>query len=178
MSEPNEPVNFQEWIAANRHLLKPPVGNKQLFPAGDDFITMVVGGPNQRTDYHVDPFEEFFYQIKGNIHVKVMTDKGPDRIDIREGEMWLLPRNLPHSPQRPEAGSIGLVIERVREEGTLEKFRWYCEQCDAMVHEVEVQVRDIVTDLPPLFQAFYDSTEARTCPRCGTVHPGKGDVGE
>jgi 3-hydroxyanthranilate 3,4-dioxygenase len=135
---------------------------------------MVVGGPNQRTDYHVDPYEEFFYQVKGNIHVNVMTDKGPGRIYIREGEMWVLPRNLPHSPQRPEPGSIGVVIERVREEGTLEKFRWYCERCDAIVHEVEVQVRDIVTDLPPLFEAFYESTEARTCPNCGAVHRGKG----
>ncbi len=108
------------------------------------------------------------------MHVNVMTDDGPGRVDIHEGEMWVLPRNLPHSPQRPEAGSIGLVIERVREEGTLEKFRWYCAECNAVVHEVEVQVRDIVTDLPPLFNAFYESEEARTCGTCGTLHPGKG----
>ena len=114
MSAVNETVDFQAWVAENRHLLKPPVGNKQLFPAGADFITMVVGGPNQRTDYHVDPYEEFFYQVTGNMHVNVMTDDGPGRVDIHEGEMWVLSRNLPHSPQRPEAGSIGLVIERVR----------------------------------------------------------------
>ena len=174
MSETNKTVNFEDWVAANRHLLKPPVGNKQLFPAGDDFITMVVGGPNQRTDFHVDPYEEFFYQVKGNIHVDVMTADGPDRVDIGEGEMWVLARNLPHSPQRPEAGSIGLVIERVREEGSLERFQWYCPNCNALVHEVEVQVRDIVTDLPPLFSAFYESEAARTCQNCGTVHPGKG----
>jgi len=167
-------VNFAQWVEENRPLLKPPVGNKQLFPAGDDFITMVVGGPNQRTDFHVDPYEEFFYQVKGNIHVNVMTADGQQRVDIREGEMWVLPRNLPHSPQRPEAGSIGLVIERVREEGTLERFQWYCPNCNALVHEVEVQVRDIVTDLPPLFEAFYESIEARTCPNCGNMHPGKG----
>ena len=135
---------------------------------------MVVGGPNQRTDYHVDPYEEFFYQVKGNMHVNVMTDKGPGRVDIREGEMWVLPRNLPHSPQRPEAGSIGLVIERVREEGTLEKFRWYCEQCDAIGprgrgagarhrHRPAAAVRGVLRE-----------HEARTCPNCGAVHPGKG----
>jgi 3-hydroxyanthranilate 3,4-dioxygenase len=169
-----EAINFEEWVQENRHLLKPPVGNKQLFPAGDDFITMVVGGPNQRTDYHVDPYEEFFYQVKGNIHVDVMTAEGPGRVDIGEGEMWVLPRNLPHSPQRPEVGSIGLVIERVREEGTLERFQWYCPNCSTLVHEVEVQVRDIVTDLPPLFTAFYENEAARTCQNCGTVHPGKG----
>jgi 3-hydroxyanthranilate 3,4-dioxygenase len=165
-------VDFQNWIEANRGELKPPVGNKQLFPTGDDFITMVVGGPNQRTDFHVDPYEEIFYQVKGDIHVDVMTADGPRRVDIREGEMWVLPRELPHSPQR-SAGSIGLVIERVREEGTRERFRWYCGECDAVVHEVDVQVRDIVTDLPPLFEAFYASEEARTCPACGALHPGR-----
>ena len=145
-----------------------------MFPTGDDFITMIVGGPNQRTDFHVEPYEEFFYQVKGNMHVNVMTPDGPGRVDIGEGEMWVLPRNMPHSPQRPEAGSIGLVIERVREEGTLEKFRWYCENCNAVVHEVELQVRDIVQDLPPVFTAFYEDEQARTCDKCGTLHPGKG----
>ena len=88
--------------------------------------------------------------------------------------MWMLPRNTPHSPQRPEAGSIGMVVERVREEGTLEKFQWYCPECGHKVHEVELQVRDIVADLPPVFQAFYADEKARTCDKCGTVHPGKG----
>jgi 3-hydroxyanthranilate 3,4-dioxygenase len=170
----DNPINFPDWLSENQHLLKPPVGNKQMFPTGDDFIVMIVGGPNQRTDFHVDPYEEFFYQVKGNMHVNVMTDDGPGRVDIGEGEMWVLPRNMPHSPQRPEAGSIGLVIERVREEGTLEKFRWYCGECNSVVHEVELQVRDIVKDLPPLFAAFYESEDARTCPSCGALHPGKG----
>lgn len=174
MTEISEAVSLSDWIAENQHLLKPPVGNKQMFPTGDDFITMVVGGPNQRTDYHVDPYEEFFFQVKGNMHVNLMTESGPARVDIAEGEMWVLPRQLPHSPQRPEPGSIGLVIERVREEGTLEKFRWYCPECGAVVHEVELQVRDIVKDLPPLFTAFYESEATRTCQRCGALHPGKG----
>jgi len=167
-----ESTNFPQWIEENKHLLKPPVGNKQMFPTGDDFITMVVGGPNQRTDFHVDPYEEFFYQVRGSMHLNVMTDDGPGRVDINEGEMWVLPRNMPHSPQRgPE--SIGLVIERVREPGVLEKFRWYCDNCNAVVHEVELQVNDIVADLPPVFNAFYESEEARTCPKCGTLHRGK-----
>ena len=170
----NEPINFPDWLADYGPTLKPPVGNREMFPGGQDFVVMVVGGPNQRTDFHVDPYEEFFYQVKGNMHVNVMTDDGPARVDIREGEMWVLPRSMPHSPQRPEPGSIGLVIERVREEGTLEKFRWYCGECNAVVHEVELQVRDIVKDLPPVFTAFYESEEARTCPKCGTLHPGKG----
>jgi 3-hydroxyanthranilate 3,4-dioxygenase len=169
-----EPIGFPAWLRENQHLLKPPVGNQQMFPTGEDFVVMIVGGPNQRTDYHVDPYEEYFYQIKGNMHVKVMTEDGPQDVHIREGSMWVLPRDTPHSPQRPEEGSVGLVVERVREPGTLEKFQWYCLNCHHLVHEVELQVSSIVDDLPPVFQAFYDDEQARTCGNCGTVHPGKG----
>ncbi|GAB3151781.1 3-hydroxyanthranilate 3,4-dioxygenase [Micromonospora sonneratiae] len=174
MTDVTEPVSFPGWIEENQHLLKPPVGNKQMFPTGDDFIVMVVGGPNQRTDFHVDPYEEFFYQVKGNMHVNLMTPDGPQTVHVREGQMWVLPALMPHSPQRPEPGSIGVVIERVRQEGTLEKFQWYCPGCGNRVHEVELQVRDIVADLPPLFEAFYADEAARTCDRCGALHPGKG----
>lgn len=165
-------MNFMKWIDDNKDQLKPPVGNKAM-NVGDDFIVMIVGGPNQRNDFHLEPYEEWFYQIKGNMHVNIVVDGKIERIDIREGETWLLPGNTPHSPQRPEEGSVGLVIERVREEGTLEKFQWYCENCNALVHETELQVRDIVVDLPPVFQQFYNDEQARVCKNCGTIHPGK-----
>jgi 3-hydroxyanthranilate 3,4-dioxygenase len=167
--------NFDQWINENSASLKPPVNNKAMWTGSKDFIVQVVGGPNQRTDFHVDPYEEWFYQVKGNMHVNVMTDEGPRRIDIKEGETWLLHGNLPHSPQRPDAGSIGIVVERIREEGTLEKFQWYCMECSHKIHEVELQVRDIVADLPPVFEDFYNSDDAaRTCHNCGAVHPGRG----
>ncbi|UMP03481.1 3-hydroxyanthranilate 3,4-dioxygenase [Amycolatopsis sp. EV170708-02-1] len=168
-----EVVNFQAWIAEHEHLLKPPVNNRTM-ALGKDFIVQIVGGPNQRTDFHVDPYEEWFYQLKGNMHVNIMTEEGQKTVRISEGDTWLLPGDIPHSPQRPEADSIGLVIERVREEGTLEKFQWYCLECASLVHEVELQVRDIVEDLPPVFTAFYGDEQARTCGNCGTLHPGKG----
>lgn len=171
---PVQPVfNFIEWVKDNEHLLRPPVNNKMMY-SGDDFIVQVVGGPNQRTDFHVDPYEEWFYQIRGNMQVNIVEDGTPKTVHIREGEVWLLPGNLPHSPQRPEAGSIGIVIERIRKEGTLEKFQWYCPNCGERVHEVELQVRNIVDDLPPVFEAFYDNEQARTCSNCGALHPGKG----
>jgi 3-hydroxyanthranilate 3,4-dioxygenase len=166
-------IDFRQWIEDNRHLLKPPVGNKTM-AVGKDFIVMIVGGPNSRTDYHVDPYEEWFYQLEGTIHVDLMVDGKPESVQIGPGETWLLPGNTPHSPQRPEPGSVGLVIERVREPGTLEKFQWYCPQCNALVHEVELQVNDIVVDLPPVFEAFYADEAARTCKNCGHLHPGKG----
>lgn len=168
-------INFARWIEENRHLLEPPVGNKTM-ALGEDFIVQIVGGPNARTDFHVDPYEEWFFQVKGNMHVNVVVDGEASTVHIREGETWLLPGNVPHSPQRPQAGSIGLVIERIRKEGTFETFRWYCLECSAVVHEVELQVRDIVHDLPPVFGAFYADEQARTCGGCGAVHPGKGAV--
>ncbi|MBB4920474.1 3-hydroxyanthranilate 3,4-dioxygenase [Streptosporangium saharense] len=168
------PIDFTKWIDEHAHLLKPPVGNKVIFEGANDLIVMVVGGPNARTDFHVDPYEELFYQIRGNMHINVMTEDGPETVHVKEGQMWLLPPNLPHSPQRPEEGSVGFLVERIRPEGVLEKFRWYCQDCDAVVHEVELQVRDIVADLPPIFQAFYDDEKARTCDDCGALHPGKG----
>lgn len=166
-------IDFQGWISEHEHLLKPPVNN-QMMALGEDFIVQVVGGPNERYDFHYEPYEEWFYQLRGDIHVNVMTDEGLRRIEIREGETWLLPAYVPHSPQRPDPDSIGLVIERVRKEGTLEKFRWYCTECEALVHEVELQVRSLVDDMPPVFANFHADLDARTCGACGALHPGKG----
>lgn len=174
MTDLSDSLDFDAWLAEHGPGLRPPVGNKEVFPGGEDFIVMVVGGPNQRTDYHVDPFEEVFYQLKGTMHVDLMPPDGPRTVTIGPGQMWVLPRNVPHSPQRPEAGSIGLVFERVREPGVLERFQWYCPACHALIHEVELQVTDIVVDLPPVFDAFHGDMQARTCGTCGTVHPGRG----
>lgn len=171
----SDAFNLQRWIQDNADELKPPVNNKVLHPDDSDFIVQVVGGPNQRTDFHYEPYPEWFYQLKGNMHVNIVEDGEIRRIDVKEGEVWMLPPNVPHSPQRPEDGSVGIVIEKVREEGTTEQFRWYCLECSHLLHSVELQVRDIVTDLPPVFEEFYGRSDAeRTCSSCGAVHPGKG----
>ena len=166
--------NFHEWIDANRDLLKPPVGNAQIWQDADMMVT-VVGGPNQRTDYHDDPVEEFFYQIEGDMTLRVIDEAGqpPRDIPIRAGEIFFLPAHVRHSPQRPEPGSIGLVIEPKRGDDQLDAFEWYCENCHALIYRVEVKLTSIVDDLPPLFQAFYDDEEKRHCKDCGTLHPGK-----
>ena len=165
--------NFSKWIDVHAHLLKPPVGNRQVFMDADDLIVMVVGGPNARTDYHDDPYEEFFYQLRGNMVLKVIEDGKPRDLPIREGEILLIPPHLRHSPQRPEAGSVGLVVEKVRPRDVNDAFEWYCPKCWTRVHRVEVNVQNIVKDLPPLFDAFYKDERARTCAQCGYVHPGK-----
>jgi len=164
------PFNFQKWIAENQHLLKPPVSNKKVFEDGK-MTVQVVGGPNERTDFHDDPVEEFFYQLKGDMLLKVAEDGKFYDVPIREGEVLLLPAHVPHSPQRPQPGSIGLVVEAARP-NALDGFNWYCFECGALVHRIEVKVEHVVRDLPPLYEAFYADAKARKCPNCGTVHPG------
>lgn len=169
------PFNLSRWIEAHAHELKPPVANKQVWDYGD-MIVMVVGGGNQRTDYHDDPRDEFFYQLKGDMILKIRRNGGPAQdLVIGEGEVFLLPGHVRHSPQRPDPDSIGLVVEYSRPEGEVDGFEWYCDNCNSLIHRIEVQLNSIVDDLPPLFDAFYASHSARTCDVCGTVHPAPND---
>jgi 3-hydroxyanthranilate 3,4-dioxygenase len=165
--------NLQGWINENRDKLKPPVGNAQVWEDGE-FMVTVVGGPNQRRDYHDDPTEEFFYQLKGDIFLRILEEPGnpPKEIPINEGEVFLLPKHVRHSPQR-QADTIGLVIEMPRPEGALDAFEWYCPNCHNLVHRAELRLKSIVRDLPPIFEKFYGSEEARRCKNCGTIHPGR-----
>lgn len=163
----SSPFNFNKWIDDNRHLLKPPVGNQQVYKGNDDFIVMVVGGPNARKDYHYEEGEEFFYQLEGDIVLKVIEDGIPRDIPIREGDIFLLPPRVPHSPQRP-ANTVGLVMERYRKAGEKDGFLWFCENCNNKLHEEYVELTDIVNQLPPIMQRFWDSKELRTCKKCGT----------
>jgi 3-hydroxyanthranilate 3,4-dioxygenase len=167
------PINLNRWVDEHAHLLKPPVGNQQIWK-NSDLMCTVVGGPNQRTDFHVDPFEEYFHQFKGNASV-LIADRGKiERIHLREGDVFLLPAFVRHSPQRPEAGSLCTVIERNRPAGDIDAFEWYCAQCAHLVARRELQLDSIVEDLPKAFASFYDTSDAeRTCSQCGSVHPGR-----
>lgn len=164
--------NFQRWIDEHQHLLKPPVGNRQIWENADLMVT-VVGGPNRRTDYHDDPVEEFFFQMKGDMVLKVVDNGEFYDVPLREGDIFLLPPHVRHSPQRPMEGSIGLVVEPKRPPGALDAFEWYCFECHGLVHRVEVALVSIVRDLPPLYKAFYEDRDKRVCPHCGALHPGK-----
>jgi 3-hydroxyanthranilate 3,4-dioxygenase len=169
--------NLQGWIEKHRHRLQPPVGNQLLFEDAG-MIVMAIGGPNQRTDYHDDPVEEYFSQLKGNMVLRVMDEPGKPPIDvpIREGEVMLLPPHVRHSPQRPEAGSIGIVVESPRHDPHVDAFEWYCMECHHRVYRFEYPLRksqEIVTALPPLFEKFYGDASVRKCPQCGAIHPGR-----
>ncbi len=166
------PFNFDTWIAEHQHLLKPPVGNKLLFEESG-MVVMIVGGPNQRVDFHDDPVQEFFYQLKGDMILKVWDAGTIYDIPIKEGDVFMLPPHTPHSPQRPVEGSVGLVVESPRMQGMNDGFNWYCFECADLVHRVEIPVNNIVDDLPPLFDAFYGDESLRACKNCGEVHPGR-----
>jgi len=163
------PFNLTKWIAENRDLLKPPVSNKNLYVEAGDFIVMIVGGPNARKDYHYNETEEWFFQVEGDINVRIQMDGKPMDIPIKEGEMFLLPSKTPHSPLRGE-NTVGLVIERVRL-GTdcNDGLMWFCDKCNNKLHESYFPLKNIENDFLPRFREFYGSEELRTCNNCNHV---------
>jgi 3-hydroxyanthranilate 3,4-dioxygenase len=165
--KPLKAFNLQAWINDHRHLLRPPVGNKRIF-RDSEFIIMVVGGPNSRKDFHVDPGEEFFYQLEGDMVLGTIQAGKRVDIPIRAGEILLLPPAIPHSPQR-QANTVGLVVERERRAGELDGFQWYCEQCDHKLYEEFVELTNIETQMPPIFDRFFGKLAHRTCTSCGSV---------
>ena len=168
-----KPINFTNWIKENQASFSPPVGNQQIW-TDSDLIVTVVGGPNQRSDFHDDPYEEYFHQFRGNASL-LIADRGKfERVDLHEGDIFLLPAHVRHSPQRPEAGSLCTVIESPRPQGVVDAFEWYCVSCGGLVVRRELQLTSIVSDLPKIYNEFYasDATQ-RTCKQCGEVHPGR-----
>lgn len=163
------PFNLQKWIDENRDILKPPIGNKNLYVEAGDFIVMIVGGPNARKDYHYNESEELFYQIEGDITVKIQENGLSKDILIKEGDMFLLPANIPHSPIRGE-NTVGLVIEKVRRGTDLtDGLMWFCDHCNHLLHEYRFPLKNIEEDFLSRFKAFYSSEEKRTCENCGKV---------
>ena len=164
-----KPFNLTKWIDENRHLLKPPVGNKNIYIDSEDYIVMIVAGPNARKDYHFNETEELFYQLEGSITVYVQDEGKKVAMQLNAGDMYLHPAKTPHSPARTEK-SIGLVIEKKREGQNLKDgLLWFCENCNHKLYEVYFELTDIEEDFLPHFKHFYNSEELRTCDNCGTV---------
>jgi len=164
-----KPFNLKNWIDENRGLLKPPVGNKNIYTESGDFIVMVVGGPNARKDYHYNETDEFFYQLEGSISINVQTENGKVTMNLNAGDVFLLPAKTPHSPSRTE-GSVGLVVEMKRANtGGNDGLLWYCESCNEKLYEVHFPLNNIETDFLPHFKHFYTSEDLRTCKKCGTI---------
>ncbi len=167
----SRPFNLMQWIADHERDFKPPVMNKQFYKEADDVIVFVSLGPNNRNDYHVNPTEELFYQLKGDISVRIrpLDKTPPHEVIIREGEMWLCPAKVPHRPQRPE-NTVGLIVEFPRPQGTSDRLRWYCNKDSHLVHEATFRLKHIDEDLHKIMDSFWNGPESgRTCPDCGTV---------
>lgn len=159
---------FKKWIDENRHLLKPPIGNQVVYQPNQDFIVMVVGGPNSRKDYHYNETEEFYYQLEGDIVVKIVEEGKQVDIPVKEGEIFLLPAKVPHSPQRGP-NTVGLVMEVQRRPGMKDGLMWFCEHCHHLLHENYFELKDIVSQLAAAMNAYYGDVNLRTCKQCGQV---------
>ena len=165
----SKPFNLNKWIEDNRDLLKPPVGNKNLYVDSGDYIVMIVGGTNARNDYHYNETEELFYQLEGNIELIIQEDGVRKVMPLGPGDMYLHPAKTPHSPVRGE-NSIGLVVERKRAgQGYTDGLLWFCDNCNNMLHETYFSLTDVEKDFQPRFKEFFNSEELRTCDNCGVT---------
>jgi len=170
MAEALSAFSLKRWIDEHRDLLKPPVGAERIW-RDSEFMIMVIGGPNARRDFHIDPGDEFFYQLEGDMVLEYIDGAGKrHREALREGDILLLPANTPHSPQRP-ANTVGLVVERVRGADEPEAFAWYCERCDTRLYELSRGAEDLLLELRKVSQEFNANASLRTCKACGHVQP-------
>ena len=159
------PINIGRWAEQHRGELKPPVGNKYLYD-GNDFFVMVIGGPNARNDFHVTNSEEYFYQLKGDIVVRIREGGAIKDVPVREGETFFIPGNVPHAPTRPP-GTVGVVVERRRPPGETEHLQFYCEDCGELVYDKEFDCKDIVQHFSQAMEEFWSDETLSTCKGCG-----------
>ena len=164
------PFNLAEWIATSMSGDMGSVGNKEVF-RHSDFIFMIVKGPNQRNDYHIDPYDEIFFQLKGTIYVKYRDAEGRNQVaEVKEGEVMMINAYTPHSPVRPP-DTLGLVVERPRVLGEKDGIVWYCEGCGHSLHKLEMDCQDIEIQLKAALDTFNTDLELRTCSHCSAVLP-------
>ena len=162
--------NLWNWVEENRDSFQPPVGNKVVWE-DSQFTAMVIRGPNARRDFHIDPFDEIFYQVRGDIVVEYLNEqRNREEVVVAEGDLFLVPALVPHSPHRP-AESWGLVVEIKRTPDQQESLLWLCDRCNAVVHEVTLYVADIEKQLKATIEAFDSTDSLRTCKACGYVQP-------
>lgn len=160
------PINLLQWVQENRARLKPPVGNAYLYD-GERFFVMVIAGPNARNDFHKTDSEEYFFQLKGDIVVRIIEDGKIKDIPVREGETFFVPGGVPHSPTRPP-NTIGVVVEMRRPPGETEHLQFYCDGCGKLVYDKEFDCADIVEHFAQAMEDVWANEKLSTCRNCGT----------
>ena len=165
--------NLKEWIEENKEKLKPPTAAVTVL-RNEKYMVTIVGGPNSRTDYHVNQGTEFFYQLTGTMILTVQENQQVRDIPISEGEIYLLPPMTPHAPQRPE-NTVGFVVESIRQPEELDTHQWYCQKCNHLLFEKSAYLEVMERDMPPVFDAYYSNIENQTCDKCGYRNPGRPD---
>ena len=164
------PFHLFNWINENKHLLQPPIGNKNLYIESEDYVVMVVGGPNARTDFHYNETEELFYQLEGDIELHLQIDGKREVVPIKQSEIYLLPAKIPHSPSR-RANTVGLVIERKRHKtGGKDGLLWFCKNCNHLLHEVYFGLENIEKDFIKHFNYYKENKELHCCKKCKTIN--------
>jgi 3-hydroxyanthranilate 3,4-dioxygenase len=163
--------HLKRWIEENQSYFNPPFRTNRLLIHHKDFLVMILRGPNTRLDFHIDPGDEFFYQIEGEMELHLKPeDTGRQIVKIKEGEIFVCPGGMPHSPRRFDK-TWGLVIERKRKADEQEQFAWFCEQCDQPVLSRVVNPGDIPAQVSALYGEFNAGEKLRTCRGCGYVFP-------
>ncbi|XP_043991768.1 3-hydroxyanthranilate 3,4-dioxygenase [Gambusia affinis] len=152
-------VNVEKWIAENQDAFLPPVCNKLMHFS--QLLVMFVGGPNTRKDYHIEEGEELFFQLKGDMCLKVIENGLHKDVHIKEGEMFLLPARIPHSPQR-KANTVGLVVERRRLLTETDCLRYYVDNTTDILFERWFYCENLGTQLVPIIKEFMASNQAKT----------------
>jgi 3-hydroxyanthranilate 3,4-dioxygenase len=173
ISTETEPQPFMlfEWLKENKHKLKPPTAGHTIFFERDFMVTVL--GQNSRTDYHLNPYEEFFFTLEGEMTLRIQYKGAPHDIRIPAGGLYVLPAGVPHAPMRP-AGSIGIILEKIRKTSDpLDQHRWYCEKCNNVLWNKFVYIEVVERDMPPVFDEYYSNPEHQHCKRCGHHNPGR-----
>ena len=157
--------NLKQWIDENRG----DWGQRRTIWEDSDFIVFVTRGPNSRKDFHIDPGDEIFYQLEGDLNLHYMTsEKSHEVAVIKARELFLLPSNVPHSPRRGE-GSWTLVVERKRRPEEQDLFVWFCENCRTKLYEATVRFDDPTDAVKKATDTIRSDVKLRTCTQCGQV---------
>lgn len=157
--------NLKQWIDGNRENW----GQRRIIWQDSDFIAFVTRGPNSRKDFHIDPGDEIFYQLEGELNLHHITPgRKPEVTAIKAGELFLLPANVPHSPRRGE-GSWTLVVERKRRPEEVDLFVWFCENCGTKLYETMVRFNDPTDAVKKATDRIHSDVKLRTCINCSQV---------